>query len=135
MCYDLKGAKVGDIYPSADEAAIDWAKEYNDKSISDNKEYGSIIYENGGGYSYTDPVIGGEHSVNPFENGIPGPYEGYIHSHGDKSPGYNDEDFSKADSTIVNTYGKPGYLVTPSGVLKKKPPFSPPVIIKPNIKE
>ena len=135
LCYDLKGAKVGDIYPSADEAAIDWAKEYNDKSISDNKEYGSIIYENGGGYSYTDPVIGGEHSVNPFENGIPGPYEGYIHSHGDKSPGYNDEDFSKADSTIVNTYGKPGYLVTPSGVLKKKPPFSPPVIIKPNIKE
>ena len=126
LCYDLKGAKVGDIYPSADEAAIDWAKEYNDKSISDNKEYGSIIYENGGGYSYTDPVIGGEHSVNPFENGIPGPYEGYIHSHGDKSPGYNDEDFSKADSTIVNTYGKPGYLVTPSGVLKKKPPFSPP---------
>ena len=94
-----------------------------------------FIYGNGGGYSYTDPVIGGEHSVNPFENGIPGPYEGYIHSHGDKSPGYKGEDFSKADSKIVNTYGKPGYLVTPSGVLKKKPPLSPPVIIMPNIKE
>ena len=48
---------------------------------------------------------------------------------------YADEDFSKADKQNVNTYGKPGYLVTPSGKLKRMMPFGNPETIVNNIKE
>ena len=65
----------------------------------------------------------------------PSIYEGYIHSHGDESEGFKDEDFSRADKSKVNTYGKPGYLVTPSGKLKKMMPFEDPKTIVNNVRE
>ena len=45
-------------YPSADVAATAWGNEFNGRSISEGREYGSSIYENGNGYSYTEPNKG-----------------------------------------------------------------------------
>ena len=60
------------------------------------------------------------------------PYAGKLHVRFDEGAGVP---HGASRSTLHPRSPKPGYLVTPSGVLKKKPPFSPPVIIKPNIKE
>ena len=45
IAYDRLGAAVGDIYPSADAAAMAWGNEFNGRSISEGREYGSSIYE------------------------------------------------------------------------------------------
>ncbi len=56
------------VFSSTTEAAVDWANKYNPLSISDNREYGSFMYElQIGGQSvqtYTEPTIGDGSSVN-----------------------------------------------------------------------
>ena len=46
ISYDRLGTAAGDIYSSADAAAIAWGNQYNGISISSNTEYGSVIYKN-----------------------------------------------------------------------------------------
>ena len=116
---DILGCKAGDVYDSLDDAALAWAREYIDDSIKADREYASYFYPCNNGYSYSSPVIGGQHSVDIPRPNDPSQYKGYIHSHGAESEGYADEEFSRPDKSIVNTYGKPGYLVTPSAKLKK----------------
>ena len=126
LYYDRYGLAVGDIYASMDEAAIAWGNEFNDNSISDNKEYGSTIYKNGNnGYSYTDPNVGDSDSVAPSQppNGIVPVAD--IHAHAAYDSGYNNDVFSPADMTGNDNLGIPGYLTTPNGSLQKYDPTQP----------
>ncbi len=119
LAYDRLGAAVGDIYPSADAAAVAWGKEFNGRSISEGRELGSSIYENGNGYSYTEPAIGG----NSFTGISPAP-EGKktvadIHSHGKYERGHDNDNFSDVDTDGNDRDGIDGYVTTPDGSLKK----------------
>ncbi|MCM5576674.1 DUF4329 domain-containing protein, partial [Xanthomonas hortorum] len=66
-----------------------------------------------GYYSYTTPRRGLTSSVNPGPR--PDGATGAYHTHGDVTPGYVGEAFSKADTRIP--YGDAAYLGTPSGKL------------------
>ena len=122
-CYDRTGTTVDDIYPSIDEAAIAWGNEFNDDSIEDNKEYGSSIYMNGDGFSYTEPNKGEENSVSVSlpSSGFPS-VEAFIHSHGAHMPGFDNGNFSPEDEESADKYNKPFYVTTPGGILKKYVP-------------
>ena len=45
MWVDYWGLKPGDKFDSADDAAVDFGKEYNEKSIETDTEYGTVIYK------------------------------------------------------------------------------------------
>ena len=67
---------------------------FNGRSIFEGREYGSSIYENGNGYSYTEPNKGTNDGVI-----IPLTSEGttrdsYVHSHGKYVDEYNNDVFS-----------------------------------------
>ncbi len=124
LYFDRYGLAVGDIYGSLDAAADAWGKEFNGASITNNKEYGSSLYANGTGYSYTAPNIGGEAGVT-----IPKPPDGKnaagdIHSHGayDSKYGAGNDSFSSTDISAYDNMGTPGYMTTPNGSLQKYDP-------------
>ena len=55
---DLWGLEPGEIFPTIEEAAIDFGITYNDDSIKNNREYGASVYEVADGYTYTIPSRG-----------------------------------------------------------------------------
>ena len=121
-CIDILGMAAGDIYPSPDAAAEAWGKEYNGKSISENREYSSSIYQNGDGYSYTEGIPGNEGNT-PVVN----PPDGYtadsdIHSHGAYDPNYNSNNWGGEDLKLAIQNGRNAYLTTPDGRLLKYNP-------------
>lgn len=119
IAYDRLGAAVGDIYPSAEAAATAWGNEFNGRSISEGREYGSSIYENGNGYSYTEPNKGTNDGViiPPAPEGTT--RDSYVHSHGKYVDGYKNDDFSSADKGLADRNGIDAYVTTPDGSLKK----------------
>ncbi|MDR2767815.1 MAG: DUF4329 domain-containing protein [Treponema sp.] len=125
-----KKLKPGDVvnplvFDSADDAAISWGNRYLELSRFVDCEFGSTIYEintpdGSMKYSYTDINIGSAHKVFPFLYKDLAKIESYIHTHGEESgPGYDDENFSSVDIKIANSLKMNGYLVTPSGRIKK----------------
>ena len=146
---DFDGNKPGDLFNSPEEAAIDFALCYNEKSIKDKQEYGSAIYSvtkisitfqksfalqfilhHMGSrnipiitvstkYSYTEPFVG--------KNGkavIPNIFTDFkivttVHTHANYSPKYKNEVFSKTDRFWSNLFKMDSYLVTPGGYVKK----------------
>ncbi|WP_078568518.1 DUF4329 domain-containing protein [Xanthomonas citri] len=78
--------------------------------ISQEEMWGNL---RNGYYSYTAPQRGLTSSVNPGPR--PDGATGAYHTHGDVTPGYLGEAFSKADTRIP--YGDAAYLGTPSGKL------------------
>ena len=119
--YDLLGAAAGDIYSSPDAAAIAWGNQYNGASISSNKEYGSSIYQNGNGYSYTEPNIGESNAVE-----IPRPPSGAkqvadIHSHGAYGE-FDPDNFSSNDRNDADNSDTVAYLANSDGGLYKYDP-------------
>jgi len=68
--------QVGDAFDSADHAAMAWGFMYNGKSITDNIEYASAIYEDGGKYKYT-AIIGGQMLTWEFQLHLTGNTECY----------------------------------------------------------
>ena len=87
-------------------------------------EYGGEIIRDQvlGLYTYTSPRTNGAAASVTINSGAQG-FDGWYHSHGANSNGqYNDNDFSRADKGISDSHGKPGYLVTPSGAMKRYDP-------------
>jgi RHS repeat-associated protein len=120
-----------------DDAALAALNEANPKSISENIEYGGILYrDDSGWYSYTGPIRGVEAGVDVFNEPFLGWPVGDYHTHGDyltfDTRGYpmrtdkegdlfDSDNFSLGDETHVkSTYSGDfkAYLGTPSGVYK-----------------
>jgi RHS repeat-associated protein len=121
---DPDGRAAGDEFDTMDEAAIDFAKTYNDDSIRTNREYGSSIYETDNGkYAYTVPKKSAfswnvEPSVHPEKRTV-----GTVHSHGsDEMSGGNKDKYSEEDIALAQKDNIPSYLAMPSGVLQKYDP-------------
>ncbi len=139
---DIKGEGPGDLFASADAAATDWANTYNDNSIAENKEYGSVIYKvvDAKGvvsYSYTVPNVGIKDEVVANKGDTKRKDRvAEIHSHGAYKPDYDNTDghnkagylkdynneFSYEDEQRVRETKKTSYLSTPSGELKNYDP-------------
>jgi len=114
------------------DAAEYVSREINPKSISENREYGGMIYQNEDGtYSYTGPIKGSVDGVNPGgPSSVPKGKKpvAYYHTQGGDDPAYDNENFSKiydpidkewygdipyADSNKIDEY-----LATPKGKFK-----------------
>lgn len=112
-------------FSSPDKAAIHWARRYLAVSIKYDLEFGSTIYEMQDEeeiyYVYTRPAVGKPHGVSPswpIQNKHPD-VAAYIHTHGAEDAAPGDETFSGRDIGYAEEKGLNGYLVTPSGVVKK----------------
>lgn len=123
---DINGLLPGDLFFSVEEAAIDFAQTYNDKSISQNKEFGSSFYRikyNGVYYyTYSVPKVGTSGEVNPSNPIFHwGKIVGKIHTHSEFTCGSNDlfsaHDYEYADFYMTNPHFVPFWLVTPTGFL------------------
>lgn len=102
-----------------DEAALDFAKTYNDDSIRKNREFGSSIYESKDGkYFYTVPKIGSKKSVSMSKKRGE-KLVATIHTHTD---GERMDVFSDIDLINSNRKGVIYYLVIASGGLFKYDP-------------
>ncbi|ATS39377.1 DUF4329 domain-containing protein [Xanthomonas citri pv. phaseoli var. fuscans] len=111
---DKLGLLPGDCYRTENLAAAQALKDILPASIKEDLEYGGWVYQKPNGYySYTAPRRGTTSSVNPGPR--PDGATGAYHTHGDVTPGYVGEAFSKADTRIP--YGDAAYLGTPSGKL------------------
>ena len=124
----------GDVFDSMDDAALAWALTYYlaSNNPNDRREYGSAIYENGNGFSFSEPNVATGNT--PFERmnvTIPFAPDGYtavagIHSHPNEPSNaivtFDHENFSTYDNGGdlygVHSSGLPLYLVTPSGKVK-----------------
>ncbi len=113
-------------------AAEHVSREINSKSISENREYGGMIYQNEDGtYGYTGPIEGSIDGVDPGDPAsipkgkVP---VAYWHTHGGDDPIYDNENFSNVyDPVDKEWYGDipyadenkiDGYLATPKGKFK-----------------
>ncbi|HWM24140.1 MAG TPA: DUF4329 domain-containing protein [Chthoniobacterales bacterium] len=128
---DPMGLAPGDPYATRDAAATDAMTDIARISVQKDLEFGGELYlREDGKFSYTAPREGGQHN-SPMLKKIPN-YEGYYHSHGKESgPKYDGENFSgkpndhldkKSDKKLADDTQKPGYLVTPSGEMKRYDP-------------
>lgn len=97
-------------------------------SRMDGNEYAGRIYRKWfgfGDYSYTSPNSGTLYESNPGNRFITpminyfGVNEGHYHSHPGPYDPAASENFSRRDIDTSDYEGKPGYLVTPTGVMKK----------------
>ena len=147
--YLFNAAAHSKEYTSADAAAVAALKNANPRSVSENLEYGGLIYEDEDGeYNYTGPVSGTARSVDPYK--APAPegtlVVGEYHTHGDYSvPGQNNQvirtsdpsrdrydsnnfgydDLSRANWLSQHAFsGYKSFLGTPSGVFKVYDPQS-----------
>ena len=119
---DPDGREAGDLFDSPDEAAKDFAKNYNDDSIKHNRELGSSIYKTKDDkFYYTIPYKGAKTSVKPTE--IRGEKRvGVIHTH---TNGFQMDRYSDTDIILANNEGCLSYLVISDGVLLKYDPSKP----------
>jgi hypothetical protein len=119
---DPSGLAPGDPYPSQPAAARQAISDVIEKSITQNREYGGMVYRMpNGSYSYTNPQIGNDRSVNPGgpEACPVGTYpSASYHTHGAYDPAFDDENFSISDKIYARKHGIDGYLGTPSSALK-----------------
>ena len=126
----MRVSNPGDKFKTVVGAAKDFGNLYNDNSIREGREYAATIYkatdEKGNTYySYSVPNAAGGSGVktsNAPEGTTP---VADVHSHG-KSYGVptSDNNFSNKDMSDNTKAGRPGYLTTPDGSLKKFDPKS-----------
>jgi RHS repeat-associated protein len=113
----------GDLFSNLRDAAKDFGKFYNGKSIIAGKEYGSIIYKlnknNKTYYSYTKANIGNEDSVVPSVNPSGTKAVAYAHSHGAYLEEYDNNEFSSEDKRFGQKNDLTAYVTTPNGSLKE----------------
>lgn len=120
---DPDGRKPGDFFKSKNQAALDWGKFYNAKSINEGKEYGSTIYEvtkkGKTWYTYTAAATGesAEVTISPAPEGSK--TAARIHSHGKYDEGMENDDFSSKDKWNCYNNKVDGYLASPDGSLQK----------------
>jgi RHS repeat-associated protein len=115
---DLWGLKPGDIFPTIDDAAIDFGTLYNDDSIRDNIEYGASVYYDRlkEGYTYTEPARGTKdsiwHSVDQVNKTL-----AQLHTHAAYDEKYKNNDFSRDDIKLADKANVPSYVATTNGSL------------------
>lgn len=134
---DTTGEEPGRHFNSIDEAAQNFAIEYNEQSIRNKQEIGAFLYSSVDAgvthYSYTMPFTDRENdSVNPSLssriNTVPRTIEGILHSHANYDARYDSENFSPEDMecslafTLHFQRSIPIYVATPGGRLKKYTP-------------
>jgi hypothetical protein len=107
-------------YKTEREAAIAQMKEYNPKSIAENREYGGWIQKNPDGTFSADTTVKG--SIDGLSN-MPekGPDDvSWWHTHGAYDPAYDSENFSgmTGDKGYSKANDAIGYVATPSGAIK-----------------
>ncbi len=143
-CRDKKYGKYkkqsgpGARFNTPDEAAEDFARIFNKHSIEQGREFGTFIYERKAyvgsrfgikryhfHYSYVYPNRGGKGHVTPPTNWFgKKKVVAYAHTHGKHMEGYEElhEKYSGKDYSLAKKNGKPSYLATPMGKLKKYDP-------------
>lgn len=140
--YDYNGKAPGDLFNTMDEAAADFGLYINPRSILNNREFGTYLYElNTAGdvkYSYTDPHTSNNKSAVSFDVFINrmtnecfiksgGNYIKVVaipHTHGAYSFWYSNDVFSKEDRESADNWNIPSYLVNPLGELRRYDPHS-----------
>ena len=145
---DQSGTLPWDYFDTADEAAEDFGRTYNEESIRSGQEYGAIIllmeethYETVSlsifgwfsipvfsypvveyYYTYTKPNIGKNGNyVNPisFPSALLGTPVSSVHTHANYDPKYKNEEFSPDDIKWSRICNMDSYLVTPGGTLQR----------------
>ena len=111
------GCLLGEVYNSQWSAAAAWGMEFNGESIASNREYASVIYQNGSGYSYTSPTIGGTDTVSTPSTPDGTSATATIHSHGAYKSDYYVDDYSYSDISNAKQRNIDSYLTTPDGSL------------------
>ena len=134
---------AANVFSTQDQAANAALKLANPLSITDNLEYGGLIYrDESGNYGFSGPVKGSDQGVNPHDAVIPdgATLVGDYHTHGDYSlvdrvsgaairtgdplrDEFNSDNFSASDYSGIRAdargiSGYRGYLGTPSGLFK-----------------
>jgi RHS repeat-associated protein len=119
---DPDGRKPGDAFSSPQKAAHDFGKTYNGASIKQNKEMGSTIYKfqdkaGGSSFSYNEPNVGSETSVNVNEKLDAGQQAvSKVHSHAAHAGNPMSNKLSQADTDNVQ-YKNDEYATMPNGSL------------------
>ncbi|WP_158559239.1 DUF6443 domain-containing protein [Deminuibacter soli] len=117
----------GDKFKTPEAAAKDFAKLYNDNSISNKKEYATYIVEvkkdGSTFYTYLKPNEGSEASSTPKGLGLSNEGDATTvaraHTHGNYDPKYANDVFSPADIKNAQNQGVDSYVATPDGSLQK----------------
>lgn len=121
-----------DTFETQHAAAMFVSQKILPTSISEDIEYGGMIYRNNDGtYGYTGPIKGEEGSVNPGgPKSVPSGTTAvaYWHTHGAYNPSYDSENFSNyydeelkahiGDIPYAKHHGIDAYVVTPKGNFK-----------------
>jgi len=117
----------GDRFKTIRDAAKDFAKLYNDNSIKDKREYGTVIYQvtdktGEKYYTYTTPNVSGK------EDGVtPAPdlsmdnakIVSAAHTHSNYDKKYDNDNPSPSDKNAAEVVGMDAYISTPKGELLK----------------
>ncbi|ANH83184.1 hypothetical protein A8C56_21335 [Niabella ginsenosidivorans] len=117
----------GDRFRTANAAALDFAKLYNDNSIIKGKEFATYIVEIKAGkqvfYTYLKPSEGSEASSKPEGLGRSNEGDATIvaraHTHGSYDSQYENNVFSTTDIDNAQLQGVDSYVATPNGTLQK----------------
>jgi hypothetical protein len=140
---DVLGLGPGDKFATPEAAALDFGKTYNDNSIASGQEYGATIFKvvdenNVVSYKYTTPNVGKKgYTVKPSKGETKkSDRVAEVHTHGsydaeldmtndnsrlsDHKDGNNE--FSDDDVARSKIQGKPSFVATPGGELKKFDP-------------
>jgi RHS repeat-associated protein len=114
-----------DLFDTMDEAAIDFAKNYNDDSIVMNREIAAVIRFKNGKYYYEVPRVGNlDNSVSYYGAGI----VANIHTHGAPVTGGLENLASPKDIDNVRKHQTTSYIVNPLGdVLRLDPNNTVPI--------
>jgi RHS repeat-associated protein len=121
---DPLGLAPGDSYPDPDSAAMDASRDIHPLTKKSRCEYaGEILERDDGTYTYTEPRRGtkGSAEVYPNRRGVVGTY--HSHPTSEKfsgSPG--DPAHVNSDKKVADDSGKPNYVVTPRGHVKRYDP-------------
>ena len=109
----------GDIFSSADTAALAWALTYFPQSNQrgDPRELSSNIIRGNGGYYFDEVLRGGRSWVGVREIRADQTRAAIIHSHPQIS-GFRYNSFSPEDMQTMRALGVPSYLASPDGRLR-----------------
>lgn len=121
-------------YATAEEAAVAAMRAANPASVKEGREYGGWVHKNSDGTYTPAPATRGS------KDGLTNmPDKGdddvaWWHTHGANDPGYDNENFSgvTGDKGYSKANNAPGYLATPTGVIKKYDPATDTVTTLPD---
>ena len=126
---DSLSLAVGDRYGSMDGAGIAAVSDYLPVSITTNREYAGVIYQNwDGSYSYTEANKGSDRAASPGDPPWFHDEVAIYHTHGQAGEGKIGEKFSRpgpdglGDIGLSDLLGEPNYLGTPRLAIKKYDP-------------